>query len=108
MNFKRKIRRVSRRQLRRDIISREEYDHIQAGLADEEVADEWERRVRTQLKAPWGPEVASPDWAGIWAWLIANWADILRVLLALLPLVLLADKPVLKSDLEKEELTDEN
>jgi len=93
MNFKRKMKRLARRQLRHDNLSLEDYDKIVEGLRDDSLAAEWEDKITTELRPPWTDEGLKGDMAGIWEWLKAHWVDILRIFIALLPLLILAEAP---------------
>lgn len=83
MNFGRKARRVARRQWRRGLMSRDDFDKVIDASRDPDKVAQWEAEVRKQLGAPWEIQ-GRIDWNAIWEWFIENWPTILKILLTLL------------------------
>jgi hypothetical protein len=90
MNFARKAKRVARRQHRRGLITREEYDKVKKAVLDPEIVKKWQAEVEKQLGAPWKARTGKIDWSAIWDWFVRNWPTIQAILFKLLPLIILS------------------
>lgn len=93
MNFARKAKRVARRQCRRGLITREEYDKVKEAVLDPEIVEKWQAEVEKQLVPPWKAKTGKIDWAAVWDWFVRNWPKIQAILFKLLPLLILEPNP---------------
>lgn len=90
----RKATRQARREYRRGNIDRATRDHILQCVRDESTLTEWNERIYSAQLNPWdhtGVLMASVkgfDFSNIWDWFSENWDEILKILLAVLPLFL--------------------
>jgi len=91
--FARNVRRVAHRKYKRGRLSQERFQEILKVLDDPAATKRWEDAVVTQ--------VGAPDWNGILEWIKAHWIDILRVFLALLPLLIVLEPAPGDQDLEE-------
>jgi hypothetical protein len=75
-------------------LTREEQDAITFALRDEETLTRWRKQVERANLNPWesGHVLVGRSWretfAIIWDWFKANWPTILKILMAILPLIL--------------------
>lgn len=89
----RKVRREARRDRRRGIISREEYNACVAVSEDWDALEQLNRRVEAEVN-PWNQNgLVGADWrewlANLWDWFKENWPAILEIILTIAPLLLL-------------------
>lgn len=89
----RKVRREARRDRRRGVISREEYEACYAVTEDWDALEQLNRRVEAEVN-PWNQNgLVGADWrewlANLWDWFKENWPEILRIILTIAPLLLL-------------------
>ena len=100
----RKIRRVARRQRRRGKLDRVTYEKIKSQSHSPQAVAGWKLAIESQCPtAPWIAKKGSePDGIieRIWAWLIANWPTVLRIIISLL--ILLDEPPKAEEGLAKE------
>jgi hypothetical protein len=81
----RKARRQARRARRRGEMTTYEYDSVMLACQDEEVLTRWNAEI--QKINPWNEGLLKADmgWGGFlqnaWDWFVANWDEILRILL---------------------------
>ncbi len=102
-NFGRKIRRVAQRQRRRGKLSNTDYQRILAASRDSKTVMVWKTTIEKEVPgAPWIQGNEDSIVSQIWAWLIENWAAILKILLSLLVSV----EPSFQSEKDKLEDTE--
>ncbi len=104
INFGRKIRRVARRQCRRGKLDQVTYEKIKSQSYSPQAVARWKLAIESQCPTPpWmAKKGLEPDgiMERIWAWLIANWPTVLRIIISLL--ILLDEPPKAEEEPEEE------
>lgn len=104
-NFGRKIRRIARRQYRRNLIDYKTYQKVRTGSYDSATVQKWQDAIERRIPgAPWLRK-DDTNWAEllqqIWEWFIENWPAILEIILTLLVFVKLPPKRKRKKSVTK-------
>lgn len=90
-NFGRKVRRVARRQWRREKLDFVTYRKIVVGSRDPDTVAKWKLEVEKKVPgAPWAVKTGTDfrdKFSEIWDWFIENWPTILKLLLTLMVFV---------------------